>query len=90
MIRCCKSEGCRRQAQELAAALGGTVPDRVINPKNGRFVCSPEHPAPKWMPPGERWEHTNAREDGDGCWDGCCADYVCLDCGHRWRAELPQ
>ena len=53
-----------------------------------RQLCSPEYPMPKNAT--GRWVHTNVREDGDGCIDGCCADYKCLDCGHKWREELPQ
>lgn len=62
--------------------------DFAVNPENGRFLCSPEHPMPKGAT--GRWEHTNAHEYGDGCFEGCCADYVCDDCGHKWREELPQ
>ena len=62
--------------------------EREKNPDNGRFVCTPENPRPKDAT--GRWEHTNVKEDGDGCFDGCCADYVCQDCGLRWREELPQ
>ena len=53
-----------------------------------RFLCSPEHPMPKGA--SGRWAHTNVSEYGDGCFEGCCADYVCADCGHKWREELPQ
>ena len=61
---------------------------RVLNPENGRWICGPEHLMPKGA--DGRWEHTNVIEVGDGCADGCCADYKCLDCGHQWREELPQ
>ncbi len=52
-----------------------------------RQICSPEHK----MPEGDkgRWAHTNVSEIGT-CWEGCCADYKCTDCGHEWREELPQ
>ena len=52
-----------------------------------RQLCSPESPMPKGAP--GRWEHTNVKEVGE-CMVGCCADYECQDCGHRWREELPQ
>jgi hypothetical protein len=58
------------------------------NPDNGRFICTPKQPMPKGAK--GRWEHTNAHEFGDGCFDGCCADYKCDDCGYTWREELPQ
>ena len=58
------------------------------DPANGRLLCSPEHPMPKGAE--GRWSHTNVHEEGDGCFDGCCADYRCRDCGHTWRQELPQ
>lgn len=61
------------------------------NPANealARQTCSPESPMPKGA--SGRWEHTNVEEVGDGCIDGCCADYRCKDCGHQWREELPQ
>ena len=65
--------------------------EHPVNPKNGRRICSPEFPTP--LPLQGRWEHTNVVEDGEqengwpgGDWQG----YRCLDCGHRWREELPQ
>ena len=60
-----------------------------INPANGRKVCTPVRPAPPNYPLVGRWEHTNTKEVGE-CLDGCCADYLCDDCGHTWREELPQ
>jgi hypothetical protein len=57
------------------------------NRMSERQVCSPEHPMPKDA--SGRWAHTNVREVG-GCMDGCCADYECKDCGHKWTEELPQ
>ena len=49
-----------------------------------RHVCTKEDP---WTPEkGDRAVHP----EGDGCYDGCCADYLCPVCGHRWRSELPQ
>lgn len=58
------------------------------DPKSGRLLCSPAHPMPTGAP--GRWAHTHVSEEGDGCFDGCCADYRCHDCGHKWREELPQ
>jgi hypothetical protein len=58
------------------------------DPVNGRLLCAPDHPMPKDAK--GQWSHTNAHEYGDGCFDGCCADYLCDDCGEKWRAELPQ
>lgn len=54
---------------------------------SNRQTCSPESPMPKSA--AGRWRHTNVREVGT-CLDGCCADYQCMDCGHKWREELPQ
>lgn len=55
---------------------------------DGRLYCAPAHP----MPAGAsgRWTHSDVVEEGDGCADGCCADYLCRVCGKRWRAELAQ
>jgi hypothetical protein len=61
--------------------------DSARTGENGRQLCSPEHPMPKDAL--GRWEHTNVKEVGE-CMDGCCADYQCQDCGHKWREELPQ
>ena len=56
-----------------------------------RQLCSPEHPMPKGAT--GRWEHTNVVEVGEQS-DGYPGDdlqrYRCNDCGHEWRAELPQ
>lgn len=70
--------------------MSSPVDDWPRNPENGRLICTPEKPMPKGWQVFGRWEHTNVTEDGDGCFDGCCADYLCKDCEHRWRAELPQ
>lgn len=62
-----------------------------INLQTKRFICSPEHPMPKEAT--GRWEHTNVEEVGeqrDGYPGGDLQDYRCLDCEHRWTAELPQ
>lgn len=53
-----------------------------------RQTCTKENPMPKGA--SGRWEHDGAYEHGDGCSEGCCADYVCPNCGHKWREELPQ
>lgn len=55
---------------------------------NDRKRCTKENPMPKGAK--GRWEHSRVTEEGDGCYEGCCADYKCLNCGHQWRAELPQ
>lgn len=52
-----------------------------------RYKCTAETP---WTPDkGTFVQHEGAREVG-GCMDGCCADYQCPHCGHKWREELPQ
>lgn len=52
-----------------------------------RFLCAPAHPMPKGAP--GQWSHTNAQDDGE-CYDGCCDDFKCADCGHTWRVECAQ
>jgi len=52
-----------------------------------RNICSPESPMPKGAP--GRWAHTNVLDDGE-CSAGCCDYFVCKDCGHRWKEEVPQ
>lgn len=54
---------------------------------SGRFWCHPEHPMPKGAP--GQWSHTGVVDDGE-CYEGCCDDYKCTDCGHRWRVECAQ
>ena len=43
------------------------------------------------MPKGAdgNWEHQGAKWVGE-CYDGCCDDYKCEDCGHEWRVEAAQ
>lgn len=57
-----------------------------VNPANGRYVCTPEHP----MPEGAtgRWEHTNVSETDSS--SDYTASYKCDDCGLEWREELPE
>jgi len=57
------------------------------DPANGRLLCSPDHPMPKGAP--GLWSHTNVKSDGT-CYEGCCDDYVCKDCGFAWRVECAQ
>lgn len=33
---------------------------------------------------GKRYLHPNAKVVGD-CYEGCCDDYECPDCGTTWR-----
>jgi hypothetical protein len=51
-----------------------------------RFLCSPEHPMPKGAE--GMWSHTNLRDDGSTSdyYDG----YICNDCGHRFKVEVPE
>lgn len=51
---------------------------------NGRLLCSPERPMPKNA--AGLWSHTGTKSDG-GCFEGCCDDYKCEDCGATWRVE---
>jgi hypothetical protein len=57
----------------------------ILNPLNGRWICTPESP----MPVGADglWEHENTVDDGE-CSDGCCDYRKCLDCGKRFRVEV--
>ena len=55
-----------------------------ISEKSGRFKCTPDKPMPKGAP--GQWEHEGA-EDAGGCSEGCCDDYVCVDCGTKWRSS---
>lgn len=34
--------------------------------------------------PNVWYVHPNAVSDGE-CYEGCCDDYKCPDCGTRWR-----
>ncbi len=59
--------------------------------KNGRFLCSPEHPMPKDAT--GHWEHTNTVEVGEqtsGFPGGDIVTILCTDCGKKWKEELPQ
>ena len=57
-----------------------------LNPKTNRFVCTPENPMPKGAT--GRWEHTNVHETNYS--SDYSAEYICTDCGHIWREELPE
>lgn len=37
---------------------------------------------------GKRYTHPNAESVGS-CYEGCCDDYRCPDCGTEFRVELP-
>ncbi len=64
-----------------------------IDPANGRYLCSPEHPMPADAPKESLWSHTSLREIGPqeehglGC---STTRYECPDCGVKCRSELPQ
>jgi hypothetical protein len=63
------------------------------DPANGRYLCSPQYPMPAGRPRDERWSHTHVEEVGEqgyGYPGGDIVTYRCKDCGHTWRAELPQ
>lgn len=51
-----------------------------------RYLCSPDHPMPKGAP--GQWAHTNLKSDGSDSdyYDG----YICKDCGHWFRCEVPE
>lgn len=51
-----------------------------------RFLCAPAHPMPKGAP--GQWSHTNLKSDGSDSdyYDG----YICQDCGHAFRVEVPE
>ena len=56
-----------------------------------RFQCTPETP---WTPgkptPVAHSNVHEVREQEDGWPGGDIVTYECRNCGHRWRAELPQ
>lgn len=55
---------------------------------DGRHVCTKEDP---WTPAkSDRAVHPDASTFGDGCYEGCCDDYRCPNCGVEWRKEHPQ
>jgi hypothetical protein len=59
--------------------------DEATWPKqDGRFLCSPERPMPKYA--DGLWLHPNAVVTGD-CAEGCCDYLKCPDCGVTWRKE---
>lgn len=63
--------------------------------KDGRLICSPEHPFPIGNGTADnfRWAHTNCEEVGtqkDGWPFGDTVTMQCKDCGLHWTAELPQ
>ena len=55
------------------------------------YVCTKDRP---WTPDkGTPVQHCDVREVGeqeDGYPGGDIVTYECKNCGHRWRAELPQ
>lgn len=59
--------------------------------KARRFLCTKENP---WKPGlGTPVTHDDAHEVGeqeDGWPGGDIVTYECRNCGHRWKAELPQ
>lgn len=65
----------------------GPTPDWPRDAESGRLLCAPGQPMPKgakgW------WLHPNARNVGE-CYEGCCDDFECPDCGATWRVECPQ
>jgi hypothetical protein len=88
-----KQMGDKKVTNDRSARTPPALPPELkheawpTNPQNGRFLCAPEHPMPRNA--AGRWEHTNRRDDGE-CADSCCDYFVCLDCGHRWKEEVPQ
>lgn len=54
------------------------------DPDNGRCMCTPEHPMPSGV--GGHWTHAGAEVVGE-CYEGCCDDFKCKDCGATWRVE---
>lgn len=56
-----------------------------------RQVCTKQNPMPKEST--ERWVHEDCREVGeqqDGYPGGDMITIECLNCGKRWKEELPQ
>lgn len=49
------------------------------------FSCTPEDPwtEAKWQ---RKVAHTGKKFD-DTCSQGCCSDYVCVNCDHHWTEE---
>lgn len=63
-----------------------------MNNEPAIFTCTKQNP---WTP--EKWtgrvEHSDVHEIGeqeDGWPGGDIVTYECRNCGHRWKAELPQ
>ena len=52
----------------------------------GRIDC---RTAEKPLAVGPRYVHPNAVSTGE-CYEGCCDDYKCPDCGTEFRVEAPQ
>lgn len=52
----------------------------------GRYVCTKDAPWNEAI--GGHVVHPDAKSDG-GCAEGCCDDYVCPNCGTKWRTESP-
>jgi hypothetical protein len=55
------------------------------------FICTPENPWKREY--GTPVRHSNVREVGEqenGYPGGDIVTVECTNCGHRWRAELPQ
>jgi hypothetical protein len=55
--------------------------------------CTKDKPWRKDEQPNARVRHSDAHEVGDqenGYPGGDIVTYECRNCGHRWRAELPQ
>ncbi len=56
----------------------------MIN-EHGRFVCTKDDPWTKEKHAG-RVVHPDAKCVGE-CYEGCCDDYRCPNCGATWRVE---
>lgn len=59
-----------------------------------RFLCTPTQPMPRGASMTlagirRQWTHTGTVSDGE-CFEGCCDDYKCVDCGMTWRVECAQ
>lgn len=60
-----------------------TTPATGTQPTD-RFVCTKATP---WNPSIQgNVMHPDAVDDGE-CADGCCDDFKCPTCGHRWRVQ---
>lgn len=60
-----------------------TAPRTDERNEDGRYVCTKEHP---WTPDKGHAIRPDAVDDG-GCYEGCCDDYRCPNCGTKWRTE---